>query len=148
MQLSALPFQELWTWFALCTWSCSRSTSHSSSPPIPVSNSWYSHETCFWCRTSKINRFNFKRTDLVLDRIKQNHKWVQGWEEKAHKFLYWFTHTELRPVSPYPKVEFTKNSTNHLQSQQFLNTTRTIQPMLKNPISAYLALQETLSRSD
>ena len=58
---------------------------------------------------------------------------MQGWEEKAHKFLYWFTHTELRPVSPYPKVESTKNSTNHLQTQQFLNTTRTTQPMLKKP---------------
>jgi len=68
--------------------------------------------------------------------------------KKASRFLYWFTHTELHPVSPYPKVESTKNSTNHLQTQKFLNTTRTIQPMLKNPISAHLALQETLSRSD
>ena len=51
----------------------------------------------------------------------------------AHKFLYWFTHTELRPVSPYPKVESTKHSTNYLQTQQFLNTTRTTQSMLKKP---------------
>ncbi len=35
---------------------------------------------------------------------------MQGWKEKAHKFLYWFTHTELHPVSPYPKVEFTKKT--------------------------------------
>ena len=47
-----------------------------------------------------------------------------------------------------PKVESTKNSTNYLQTQQFLNTTRTAPTMLKNPISAHLALQETLSRSD
>ena len=58
---------------------------------------------------------------------------MQGWEEKAHKFLYWFTHTELHPVSPYPKVKSTKNSTNYLQTQQFLNTTRTTQTMLKKP---------------
>jgi len=71
-----------------------------------------------------------------------------GMRRKAHKFLYWFTHTELRPVSPYPKVESTKNSSNYLQTQQFLNITRTTPTMLKNPISAHLALQETLSRRD
>jgi len=51
-------------------------------------------------------------------------------------------------ASFYSKVESNKTSFNHLQTQQFLNTTRTTQPMLKNPISAHLALQETLSRSD
>ena len=36
----------------------------------------------------KINIFNFKRTDLVLDRIKQNQKRVQGWEEKRQAGFY------------------------------------------------------------
>ena len=46
-----------------------------------------------------------------------------------------------------PRWNPLRNSIKHLQPNQFLNTTRTTQLMLKNPISAHLALQETLSRS-
>jgi len=59
------------------------------------------------------------------------------------------THNELHLVSPHSKVIFTKNQFQSITTyNSSLNPTRTIQPKLKNPISAQLALQETLSKSD
>ena len=95
----------------------------------------------------KINRFDFKWTDFVLDRIKQNQKQVQGWEEK-HKRVFILVHSSrATSISPYSKVESTKNRYNQLHTHNSSWTLKELQqPRLKNTIPAYLALQETLSR--
>jgi len=119
----------------------------------------YIQKFCLWLKNfsrsrrtifikPRINRFNLKKTYFVLDRLNKNQKRVQGWEDLCKHGLYWFTHKELHPVSPHSKVKYTKNQFQTITTQQFLKPTRTLQPKLKNLISAHLALQETLSKSD
>jgi len=67
--------------------------------------------------------------------------------EKHTQFLYWFTQQELHPVSPYPKVNFTKKNQSFTKPSWFLNPPRTKNTMLKNFILVTPTLQETLSRS-
>jgi len=45
-------------------------------------------------------------------------------------------------------MKSTKNQFQTITTQQFSKPTTTIQTKLKTPISAHLALQETLSKSD
>jgi len=45
-------------------------------------------------------------------------------------------------------VKFPKTNSKQYNIMQFLNPTRTRQKKLKTPISALLAVKETLSRSD
>jgi len=99
----------------------------------------------------RINRFNFKWTYFVLDRLTKNQKRVQGWEDQYKHTVYWFTHNELHPVSPYSKVESTKNNCNQLQYTTVLepyknHTTKAekiyfITPCTpRNPIKEWLTL--------
>ena len=82
---------------------------------------------------------------------------MQGWEYKIHTFLYWFTHTELHPVSPYPKVEFTKKQCQSLTKPAVLehyknNTHNAEKPYFstpctpRNPIKEWLTLTPLQNR--
>ena len=94
-----------------------------------------------------INRYDFKWTDFVLDRIKQKQKQVQGWEDK-HKRVLILVHSPIATSSsPYSKVESTKIDTHNYSIHNNSWTVQELQQtLLKNTILAYLALQETLSR--
>ena len=55
---------------------------------------------------------------------------IVGMKRKGTQFLYWFTHTELLPVSPYPKVESTK------KQYQLLTDTAVLEHYKNNTINA------------
>ena len=74
----------------------------------------YIQKLCLWLESfarlrrtvfikSIINKFDFKLTDFVLDRIKQKHNKCRDEKRNTREFLYWFTHQELRPVHLTPR---------------------------------------------